>query len=1079
MSRQSISVSILLFLAWAPLTGQDGRPSLAAQWIDDSPPGGWMGELGVDPFNAFRLYAVAGGQLFVSQDRGAEWRRASLEFETGYESLTFSSTRPGLIFALRNDPPVSELLRSEDGGGQWTKVVGQGTMPAFSSILALGPENRLLFVKDREADLLRSQDGGRTFKSIRPGPTFEVRSLALRPEDPDTLLAVDPSSVFRSQDGGDSWELVLGSGGPAAISPFRELAFLDSERAVLVGAGVWLSTDAGLSWTAQPNALPAEVDLLQASPSDPQRLYAANHWNVFRSDDGGIAWQMVTSPFSLKEILDLAVDPSNPNFVHAALSFAGVWTSYDAGLHWNLNSNGMGARTDEVLQAGEDWLAATDLGVFIKRSPDTRWRRTPLPGAGLTNDSALAAGRFGIYASSRGFYLSRDRGATWQRADSFDEPIFCRDLAAGEVGEETLIVCTAVVQVSGSYLILIRDDGRHLTVERNPSDFMGLNEIKIDPFDSRRIVISSRWSAFFGVRGGGLWISKDAGKSWLRSAPAGSMGLLGVELSSSQPGRLLTFEGLKLWLSDDLGETFQRLTSPTDSRSIQEVLIHPHDPDTFFLFTLVSAYVSFDAGRTWDQLGSFPLPGLVEEAVFSQDRPLELVASTWQGIFRLPLDGDVRRLPAAFPDVPATGTLMVYNPSDQSAAQAEVEFVAAGADSERVVIDVPKLGLRALDSPAGSAWSEVSALSGTPESLLIREAPRSAALISHQAQSGTITVPVLDGRIPGASTRLLLNNPRHLPQAVSLRLRNPDSGLLARASLSLDPRTSQSMTLSEIPWLFSRGVPLPNLDAFIGYLEVEATGMSAEGLMQLRGETALLTGASPPQVRGFAEPPQAPFRLYFAQFGDGEENGAFIRGRLVLFNHSNVPVQARLRAFDSQGGPLAEALEGFGADGTANVALGPGWLVLLEGTGDGPLKLGWVEVESNRRLEGWVILEGNLGAAVLRGSPETHRQASFPILNSGVPFASTAMVLANPSQEEITVSLTLHDGDGKPLAEAALPLPARAQRVRFLRDIPWVFEAGAARLDDFQGLLRADSPVPLASALLHLGPGAFALANLP
>ena len=71
----------------------------------------------------------------------------------------------------------------------------------------------------------------------------------------------------------------------------------DPKNVYAVGpAGVFYSTDAGLTWTARSNGLNnAAIVALTLNPEHPETLFTMTIDNVlFRSDDGGKTWQGVT-----------------------------------------------------------------------------------------------------------------------------------------------------------------------------------------------------------------------------------------------------------------------------------------------------------------------------------------------------------------------------------------------------------------------------------------------------------------------------------------------------------------------------------------------------------------------------------------------------------------------------------------------------------------------------------------------------------------------------------------------------------------------------------------------------------------
>ncbi len=247
--------------------------------------------------------------------------------------------RGGRVLAVAGVPGEREhLYFGSVNGGVWeTTDAGRTWKPIFDGqpigtvgALAIAPSSpKVIYVGTGEADMrsdiaqgngvYRSADGGRTWTHVGLADTQQIGRILVDPKDPDRLFVAalghpyGPNAergVFRSLDGGRSWEKVLFRD---ADTGAIDLAFRPGDpRTVYAalwrtrrppwnvyppsngpGSGLYVSSDGGTTWRPLAgNGLPAEPGRIGigVAPSRPDRLYVvvdADDGGVFRSDDAG------------------------------------------------------------------------------------------------------------------------------------------------------------------------------------------------------------------------------------------------------------------------------------------------------------------------------------------------------------------------------------------------------------------------------------------------------------------------------------------------------------------------------------------------------------------------------------------------------------------------------------------------------------------------------------------------------------------------------------------------------------------------------------------------------------------------
>ena len=318
MLRTSLMLAALLL---APLAASAAAlPTANLNWRETGPSvaGGRVAAVAgssSDP-NLYYLGA-AGGGVWKSTDAGAAW------------TPVFDSQSVGSIGAIAIDPSENQTVwvgtgesnprndvsygdgvyKSTDGGKSWTNVGLRGTRYISRILIDPSDPNHVIvgalgnvFANSPERGAYVTFDGGKTWsKTLDVGPSSGVSDLAMSPRTPNVIYA-------------GVWEF------QRRPWTFRSGGEQD---------GIYRSSDGGRTWTrlrghGLPEGITGRIGLAVA-PSDPNRVYAlieAAHGILWRSDDGGATWKLMSSNTLIDErpfyFTHLAVDPRDPDRVYTA-----------------------------------------------------------------------------------------------------------------------------------------------------------------------------------------------------------------------------------------------------------------------------------------------------------------------------------------------------------------------------------------------------------------------------------------------------------------------------------------------------------------------------------------------------------------------------------------------------------------------------------------------------------------------------------------------------------------------------------------------------------------------------------------
>jgi photosystem II stability/assembly factor-like uncharacterized protein len=166
------------------------------------------------------------------------------------------------------------VYRSDDGGVTWSNVADRFPQEAATALLAVRgtPEALYAIVQGQP---WASLDGGRHWAKQGNGISTNVDALAEDLRRPLRFWAAGADRLFRSEDGGATWD-VVGASFPEANTAVRGIAASDEAILLTTDRGIYRSVDSAASWMPIVDNLPAHLEAgpLVRDPVDPGTLYA-------------------------------------------------------------------------------------------------------------------------------------------------------------------------------------------------------------------------------------------------------------------------------------------------------------------------------------------------------------------------------------------------------------------------------------------------------------------------------------------------------------------------------------------------------------------------------------------------------------------------------------------------------------------------------------------------------------------------------------------------------------------------------------------------------------------------------------
>ncbi len=233
--------------------------------------------------------------------------------------------------------------------------------------------------------VLRSRDGGATWRVTTDWRICEVLDVALDPFAPGRVVAATAYGLWHSPDGGETWE-ALPAAGSHPNATFTPALVLDARRSgrIVIGTedGLFESGDSGQTWQAVGPRVAIRA-IAQSGAAPGLWLAGTDGHGVLRSTDDAATW---TAHAGGSIAYAVAIDPTDPRRMAAAGIGAGLLRSTDGGHHWqpqplDVPASALHALAFDPHHAGRLWLGTVGEGVFVTDDLGATCRDAGLPEA--------------------------------------------------------------------------------------------------------------------------------------------------------------------------------------------------------------------------------------------------------------------------------------------------------------------------------------------------------------------------------------------------------------------------------------------------------------------------------------------------------------------------------------------------------------------------------------------------------------------------------------------------------------------------------------------------------------------------
>ncbi len=426
-------------------------------------------------------------------------------------------------------------------------------------------------------------------------PSGRMTDVEAHPSQPGTIYAAAAQGgVWKSTDDGVTWTGIFENYPTASIG---DLAIAPSDpkivwvgtgeanifRSSMAGIGIFKSVDAGRRFTYMGLADTQHISRILVHPTNPDIVYVASAGHeytfspdrgVYKTTDGGKTWQKVFYRNERTGVIDLAMDPSDPNILYAG-------TAQRLRYRWNDPIESIESGLYKTTDGGKTWTPLTSgLPDFSKgeceRIGISVGKANPNVVYVVINQQPKEAAKQGAY-----LYRSDDKGGSFTLVEGNEKirSTFAYGWVFGQVRVDP--ANPDVVYVMGLNYFRSKDAGTTWeSLRGNHVDYHGM---WINPTDSNHILV---------VNDGGIAISHDGLATFTHpvNLPIGHLFSIAVSQTKGTFWAYSNIQDTGGWRGQiDMTAGRDKITSkewetaPGDESGRHAV--HPTDPDVVYFVT--------------------------------------------------------------------------------------------------------------------------------------------------------------------------------------------------------------------------------------------------------------------------------------------------------------------------------------------------------------------------------------------------------------------------------------------------------------------------------------------------------------
>lgn len=431
-----------------------------------------VGSMAIDPRSNKVIYAGTWWRPYKSTDGGNSWKliKNGMIDDSDIFAITIDSRNPDHVIASA----CSGIYESYNAGELWKKIQGIPSQSRRTRDILQHPSRPGTIYAATTEGFWMSTNGGRSW-AMTTQRNLEINSIAVHPDEPDKVyIGTNNYGVMVSTDGGKNFTSSNGNFSSRftySITPDIEnpnRLYATTINTATGGGFIFISDDRGATWTPSIKNIDTNRTIAYSLVQDranPNTIYLATNYGIFKSVDRGNVWEQITLPKPPEEKKPAPrrrsraraqvapkpapkpEPPTEPGMIPAigdkinilihtedgkngylAGTNNGLYRSYDISKGWEKINFGANVNYQVLviyvspLAPETIWLGTATSGVMVSKDNGETWSQIPTDTNGIPDGVPISAivgnpkkPGYMYIGTTQTFYVSKNGGKTWAR----------------------------------------------------------------------------------------------------------------------------------------------------------------------------------------------------------------------------------------------------------------------------------------------------------------------------------------------------------------------------------------------------------------------------------------------------------------------------------------------------------------------------------------------------------------------------------------------------------------------------------------------------------------------------------------